>query len=50
MPSLTADREIREVVDPKKRGARNVALEVALAARFNAREVVPAVDELVPAQ
>jgi hypothetical protein len=39
--------EIRELVDPEERRARNVLLQIMLAPRLDPIERVPAVDELV---
>ena len=44
---LPLDREVRELVDPEERCARDVPLEVALPTGLDAREVVAAVDEPV---
>jgi hypothetical protein len=44
---LPLDREVRELVDPEERCARDMPLEVALPTGLDAREVVAAVDEPV---
>jgi hypothetical protein len=39
--------EVRQLVDPEERGARDVRLEVRLSPGLDARQVVAAVDEPV---
>jgi hypothetical protein len=41
------DRQVGELVDPEERRAGDVRLEIRLAPRLDAREVVPAVDEAI---
>jgi hypothetical protein len=50
VPSTPLDPQIREIVDPEERRARNVLLQVRLAPGFNPVERVAAVDELVADQ
>jgi hypothetical protein len=50
MPTAAGHGEIRQLVDPEERRARDVLLEVRLPSRLDAVERVTAVDELVPDQ
>jgi hypothetical protein len=47
VPPPALDRQVGELVDPEERRARDVRLEIRLAPRLDAREVVPAVDEAI---
>jgi hypothetical protein len=47
MPPLALDRQVGELVDPEKRRAGDVRLEIRLPPCLDASEVVPAVDEAV---
>jgi hypothetical protein len=47
MPPLALHVEIRELVDPEERRARNVLVQITLAPRLDPVERVPAVDEPV---